>query len=238
MVGPALCLGVGYSAGIVSMNDYSGRLNKAKFLRVNRDMISIVDYGMGNLRSVEKAFAEAGFPVQRIATAQEVGRAEKLVLPGVGAFGDAVKNLKRGGVDGALKDAAAGGVPFLGICLGAQLLFESSDEDPDVAGLGILGGHVRRFPAGSGLKVPHMGWNSVDVRSGSKILSGLGESPFVYFVHSFYMEPEDGSVVAGETDYGFRFASAVERDNIVGVQFHPEKSQRLGLRILENFGRD
>ncbi len=192
---------------------------------------------MGNLRSVEKAFAEAGFPVQRIGTAEEVGRAEKLVLPGVGAFGDAVRNLKRGGVDQALVDAATGGVPFLGICLGAQLLFESSEEDPDVAGLGILRGRVRRFPAGSGLKVPHMGWNSVDVGSESKVLAGLGETPFVYFVHSFYMEPADVSVVAGETDYGFRFASAVERDNIAGVQFHPEKSQRLGLRILENFGR-
>lgn len=237
MVSPGLCLIVDHSAGIVCINDYSARLNKGKFLRVKKGMISIVDYGMGNLRSVEKAFAEAGFAVHRIATAGDVGRAKKLVLPGVGAFGDAVRHLKRGGVDQALKDAAAAGVPLLGICLGAQLLFEGSEEDPEVAGLGILGGRVRRFPGGTGLKVPHMGWNSLDVKAGSKVLSGLGKSPFVYFVHSFYMEPDDVAVVAGETEYGFRFASAVERGNIAGVQFHPEKSQGLGLRILENFGR-
>jgi glutamine amidotransferase len=198
-------------------------------------MISLVDYGMGNLRSVEKAFAQAGADVKLISTPEEVAAAEKLVVPGVGAFGDAMKSLLQSGVAEALKDAARDGKPLLGICLGAQLLFDWSEEDPEVPGLGIMRGGVKLFPREMGLKVPHMGWNTLHVDPESRVLAGLGDDPHVYFVHSYYMAPEDANVSAATTGYGLEFASAVEHDNVFGVQFHPEKSQDLGLRILRNF---
>lgn len=200
-------------------------------------MISIVDYGMGNLRSVEKAFVQGGAAAKLISTPEEVLTAEKLVLPGVGAFGDAVKHLLHAGLVPALKEAAASGTPLLGICLGAQLLFNSSEENPEVPGLGIFQGRVRKFDDAPGLKVPHMGWNVLKVNPNSRLLTDLddGGEPHVYFVHSFYMEPEDPSIVAATTHYGSDFASAVESGNVFGVQFHPEKSQQCGLRILRNF---
>jgi glutamine amidotransferase len=198
-------------------------------------MISLVDYGMGNLRSVEKAFAQAGADVTLITTPDEVAAAEKLVVPGVGAFGDAMKSLVQTGVAQALKDAAAAGKPLLGICLGAQLLFDYSEEEPEVPGLGILRGGVKLFAGDMGLKVPHMGWNTLHVKPDSRVLAGLGQSPHVYFVHSYYMAPEDAQLAAAVTSYGIDCASAVERENIFGVQFHPEKSQDLGLKILANF---
>lgn len=198
-------------------------------------MISIVDYGMGNLRSVEKAFAHVGADAKLISSAEEVAAADKLVLPGVGAFGDAMKSLLAGHVADALKEYAKAGRPLLGICLGAQLLFDSSEENPEVPGLGILRGSVKRFPDTSGLKVPHMGWNTLQVRPDSKVLSGLGADPHVYFVHSFYMAPADNEVAAAMAQYGFPFAAAIERGNVAGVQFHPEKSQDVGLQILRNF---
>lgn len=200
-------------------------------------MISIIDYGMGNLRSVEKAFAQAGASVKLISTPEEVAAAEKLVLPGVGAFGDAMKNLLQTGVAPVLKEIAVSGKPFLGICLGAQLLFDSSEEDPDVPGLGIIRGRVKLFPPDMGLKIPHMGWNILKINENSRLLKGLGSDPHVYFVHSYYMAPEDDNVAAAVTEYGLPFAAAVERDHIFGVQFHPEKSQDLGLKILQNFTR-
>lgn len=197
-------------------------------------MISIVDYGMGNLYSVEKALEHQGATSRLITSAEEVASAEKLIVPGVGAFGDAISQLERNGMIEALKDYAVSGRPMLGVCLGMQILFESSEEDPGVAGLGVFPGSVKRFPASSG-KVPHMGWNRLDVKPGSRVLAGLGEAPYVYFVHSYYVAPADDSVTAARTPYGVDFTSAVERGAVCGVQFHPEKSQRVGLQILKNF---
>lgn len=192
---------------------------------------------MGNLRSVEKAFTQDGAAVRLISTPEEVLAADKLVLPGVGAFGDAVKHLLQAGLVPALKDAVAGGTPLLGICLGAQLLFNSSEENPEVPGLGIFPGRVRRFPEDMGLKVPHMGWNVLHPNPKSRLFAGLEstDEPHMYFVHSYYMEPEDAALVAATTRYGLEFASAVERGKVFGVQFHPEKSQQAGLQILQNF---
>lgn len=200
-------------------------------------MISIIDYGMGNLRSVEKAFSQAGVPVRLITQPEDVIAAEKLVLPGVGAFGDAMKNLIHTGVAHAIKDAATTGKPLLGICLGAQLLFDASEENPKVPGLGILRGQVKRFSPELKLKVPHMGWNQLTIQPESRILANLDPDPYVYFVHSYYMQPQDQTVTAATTDYGTPFTSAVESKNISGMQFHPEKSQTVGLKILENFAR-
>jgi len=198
-------------------------------------MISIVDYGMGNLQSVEKALAYTGAETRLVTTAEEVASSEKLVLPGVGAFGDAMAHLQQQGMIEALKAYATSGRPLLGVCLGMQLLFDSSEEDPNVAGLGIFSGTVKRFPPNMGLKVPHMGWNSLMVSPESRVLAGLGNEPHVYFVHSYYLAPADESISAAMTPYGFDFTSAVEKGNVSGVQFHPEKSQQTGLRILRNF---
>jgi len=215
--------------------DYSMPSNKGPVLPVNQPMISIVDYGMGNLQSVEKALAYTGADTRLVTTAAEVATAEKLVLPGVGAFGDAMAHLKEQGMVEPLKEFAASGRPLLGVCLGMQLLFDSSEEDPDVPGLGIFPGMVKRFPADMGLKVPHMGWNSLTVRPDSRVLAGLGDQSHVYFVHSYYLSPADKSISAATTPYGFEFTSAVEKGNVSGVQFHPEKSQATGLKILRNF---
>ena len=198
-------------------------------------MISIVDYGMGNLLSVEKALDKEGAQSRLISTAEEVASADRLILPGVGAFGDAMICLHEKGMIGALKDFAQSGRPMFGVCLGMQLLFESSEEDPEVPGLGIFPGMVKRFSKDLGLKIPHMGWNTLKVREDSRILNDLGKDPYVYFVHSYYVAPARESLAAAHTDYGREFVSAVEKDNVAGVQFHPEKSQDIGLRILRNF---
>jgi glutamine amidotransferase len=198
-------------------------------------MISIVDYGMGNLQSVEKALAHTGAETKLISTPEEVAAADKLVLPGVGAFGDAMNHLREQGMVQALCDYAASGRPMIGVCLGMQLLFDSSEEDPDVPGLGIFKGTVKRFSPDMGLKVPHMGWNTLETREDSKLLTGLSAEPHVYFVHSFYVAPDDPAVAAATTTYGIQFVSAVEQGSISGAQFHPEKSQDNGLRILKNF---
>lgn len=198
-------------------------------------MISIVDYGMGNLQSVTKALAHVGATTKLISTPEEVAVAEKLVLPGVGAFGDAMEHLNAQGMAPALRHYAGTGRPFLGVCLGMQLFFETSEEDPNVPGLGIFTGTVKRFPSDMGLKVPHMGWNTLKVPPESRILSGLGAEPYVFFVHSYYVAPADADVAAATTSYGLDFVSAVERGTVSGVQFHPEKSQTVGLKILRNF---
>ena len=198
-------------------------------------MIAIIDYGMGNLRSVQKGFEHAGFPAYLAQDPAQVAAAAGVVLPGVGAFGDAMDRLRAAGLIPVIWRVVGEGRPFLGICLGQQLLFEESEEWGPVAGLGLLRGRVRRLPPG--LKVPHMGWNSVHLGRPSPLLEGIPDGSFFYFVHSYYVEPAEEDVVVATTDYGVSFPSVVARGNLFGIQFHPEKSSTLGLRILANFGR-
>lgn len=204
-------------------------------------MIAVIDYKMGNLRSVEKALQVAGARTKVTSDPRDLARASKIVFPGVGSFGAAMAELKRLKLVKPLKDAIASGKPFLGLCLGLQLLFEKSEESPGVNGLGVLAGTVKRFRfAEAGLKVPHMGWNAVDVsRCGNlraaKLLARVPHGSYMYFVHSYYVEPRDDSTILTTTDYGIEFASSVCKDAVFGLQFHPEKSQALGLRILRNF---
>jgi imidazole glycerol-phosphate synthase subunit HisH len=196
-------------------------------------MIVIVDYGMGNLRSVEKAFAFLGHPVTISNDPEDIERASGIVLPGVGAFGDAMHELNGRGLKGPLRGAIGSGVPFLGICLGYQLLCDESEESPGVAGLGILPGRVVKFPAG--VKVPHMGWNDTCHVREHPVLAGVEEGAFFYFVHSYYVQPSRPEHVLTTTEYGAEFASGAALDNLVGFQFHPEKSSGPGMHLLENF---
>lgn len=196
-------------------------------------MIAIIDYGAGNLRSVQKALEQCGAEASITQAAADLASADKVVFPGVGAFGNAAEALMRLELFEPIKACIASGIPFLGICLGMQMLFESSEENPGVAGLGVLPGSVRRFPAH--LKVPHLGWNGLFQVNASPLWREIPADAYFYFAHSFYVEPSDRSIVVGETDYGGRVAVAVRRDNLFGLQFHPEKSQKLGLQILKNF---
>lgn len=195
--------------------------------------ISIVDYGAGNLKSVQNAFGFLGVRAELVSGAKGIEQAEKLVFPGVGNFGEAMARLQRNGMDCAIREFIASGKPFLGICLGMQLLFEESGESAGTEGLGAFKGKVRRF-AGKGIKVPQVGWNSIRVSGKSKLLRGQG-GRMVYFINSYYTEPADCKIVAATTEYGKRFCSAIEKGNVFGVQFHPEKSGEAGLRILRNF---
>lgn len=197
-------------------------------------MIAIIDYGMGNLRSVEKSFEKAGVRALITGDPAEVDRARGVVLPGVGAFADAMDNLRKTGMSEAVKRAIDRGRPFLGICLGLQLLFEASEEWGHSEGLGIFPGMVRRLP--EGLKVPHMGWNQVHTRGKHPIMEGVPDGSSFYFVHSYYVDPAQDEIIAGVTDYGLQFTSAVGYKNVFAIQFHPEKSSALGLRVLRNFG--
>lgn len=197
--------------------------------------LALIDYGSGNLRSVTKALQLVGAKVQRIAEGPLPDDATAVVLPGVGAFGDSVKQLRNRGLFDPVRHWVTEGRRFLGICLGYQLLFESSEESPGVQGFGILKGTVRRF-RGTGLKVPHIGWNQVHWEAATRtILPGLPEDPFVYFVHSYYPEPTEASVIAATGCYGVRFAAAVASKTLLATQFHPEKSQESGLAILHQF---
>ena len=198
-------------------------------------MIAIIDYGIGNLRSVEKGLAQVGHAAQITADPQRIQQAEAVVLPGVGAFGDAMRNLQASGLVPALRAQMEAGKPFLGICLGLQLLFESSEESPGVPGLGWLKGTVRRFR--HDLKVPHIGWNQLHLRGRAPVLDGVANASFAYFVHSFFVVPEQEEIIATTTDYGHEFVSGVRQENLCAFQFHPEKSQAVGLQILANFGR-
>ncbi len=198
-------------------------------------MIVIIDYGMGNLRSVEKAFAFLGHDVVVSHDPAVVDEAAGIVLPGVGAFGDAMGELNARGLVSPLRDRLGEGVPFLGICLGYQLLFEESEESPGVDGLGILRGRVVRFP--NGVKVPHMGWNDIRFARTHPVLEGIEEGSFFYFVHSYYVVPAQTDVTLTITAYGDDFASGVAERDLVAFQFHPEKSSSSGLRILDNFAR-
>ncbi|MQL53897.1 imidazole glycerol phosphate synthase subunit HisH [Desulfofundulus thermobenzoicus] len=197
-------------------------------------MIAIVDYGMGNLRSVHKAMEKVGFAAAVVREPEEVVAARGVVLPGVGAFRDAMANLRRAALDEAVKQAIGRGKPFLGICLGLQLLFETSEEFGSTHGLGIFPGRVRRLPPG--LKIPHMGWNHVHWQKPVPLTRGIPDGTAFYFVHSYYVDPGDQDLVAGVTDYGIPVTAMVSRDNVFGIQFHPEKSSTLGLKILQNFG--
>lgn len=198
-------------------------------------MITIVDYGMGNLRSVEKALEKVGAEVTVSRDPDDVRRAERIVLPGVGAFGDAMHNLEKRGLVEVIKAEVAAGKPFLGICLGLDLLFEESDEHGVHAGLGMLPGRVELLP--TELKIPQIGWNQVAIRKESKLLEGIPDGSSFYFVHSYAVVPELESDILCTTEYGCTFVSAVERGNIAAFQFHPEKSSSLGLKILENFAK-
>ena len=199
-------------------------------------MIAIMDYGVGNLFSVEKAFLYLGADAAITSNLDVLRRADKIVLPGVGAFGDCMKNLRASGMIPVLNERVKAGVPLLGICVGLQILFEGSDESPEAEGLGFFRGRVRRIQA-EGLKIPHMGWNSLTVMREAKsdLFRGLPENPFVYFVHSYHAAPEDEDIVTATADYGERLTAAVAKDNICATQFHPEKSGDVGLRILKNF---
>ncbi|WP_299462368.1 imidazole glycerol phosphate synthase subunit HisH [uncultured Gimesia sp.] len=198
-------------------------------------MITIVDYGMGNLRSVQKAFEKVGVEATVCSKPETISQATKLVLPGVGAFRDAIQALKTQSLVEPILEHVNSGKPFLGICLGLQLLFDVSYEDGEYEGLGIIPGKVVRFEEQPDLKIPHMGWNQIERTAAHPILADIPEHEYFYFVHSYYVVPENESDVAAWTDYGCRFASMVARDNIVASQFHPEKSQNAGLKLLQNF---
>lgn len=200
-------------------------------------MIAIVDYGMGNLRSVSKAFDLQGFPVAVTRDPGVISEANGLVLPGVGAFGDCVRNLDDYGLSAPIKEFIDSGRPFLGICLGLHVLFEESEESPGAKGFGVFKGRVVRFPnfKEEGLKVPHMGWNEILIQKEAPLLESIPDKSWFYFVHSYYPAPEDESIIAVKADYGFEFTAAVSKGNIFASQFHPEKSSDLGLKILRNF---
>ena len=195
--------------------------------------VAIIDYGVGNLRSVEKAFAATGCDAIVTADENELRNARRLVLPGVGAFGACMKALTEHGFDRLVREKAREGTPLLGVCVGMQLLFDESVEFGAASGLGLLRGRVRRFEVD--LVVPHVGWNRIHQKRQHTLFDGIADGSFCYFVHSFYCEPADENVIAGETEYGARYTSVVAHKNICGVQFHPEKSQTVGLQMLKNF---
>ena len=199
--------------------------------------IAVIDYGVGNLFSVEKALLFHGADVVVTSDEQKIRAADKLLLPGVGAFGDCMDNLEATGLIPLIKEKIAGGTPLLGICVGLQILFEGSEESPQSKGLGILPGFVRRIKA-TDLKIPHIGWNSLQIqkdRQSSDLFAGLNENPYVYFVHSYHAVPSDKSIVTATTLYGEELTAAVARNNVQATQFHPEKSGDVGLQILANF---
>lgn len=198
-------------------------------------MIGIIDYDAGNLRSVSKALEALGETPVITRDRELLLKADKVILPGVGSFGDAMEKLNQYGLTEVIQEIAASGKPFLGICLGLQLLFESSEESPGVKGLGLLKGQILRIPDAPGLKIPHMGWNSLDITEGARLFNGIENGAYVYFVHSYYCKAEDESIVAASAEYSAHIHASVEQDNVFACQFHPEKSGSVGLQILKNF---
>jgi len=198
-------------------------------------MIAIIDYDAGNIKSVEKALELLGEEIVLTRDSETILSADKIILPGVGAFGDAMSNLRSYGLDLVIHEAVKRKIPFLGICLGLQLLFESSEESPGVEGLGILKGKILRIPDQDGLKIPHIGWNSLELKNNGRLFKGLEGEPYVYFVHSYYLKAEEEEIVRAATTYSTYIHASVEKDNVFACQFHPEKSSAVGLAILKNF---
>ncbi|MGN0496793.1 MAG: imidazole glycerol phosphate synthase subunit HisH [Lachnospiraceae bacterium] len=198
-------------------------------------MIAILDYDAGNIKSVEKALTYLGQEAKITRDRDEIMASEKVILPGVGCFGDAMNKIREYKLQQVIYDVVERKVPFLGICLGLQLLYETSDESPDVTGLGILKGQINRIPDAQGLKIPHMGWNSLNITEGAKLFKGIEGNPYVYFVHSYYLKSFSEEDVAATTFYSTLIHASVERDNVFACQFHPEKSSTVGLKILQNF---
>ena len=198
-------------------------------------MIGIIDYDAGNLRSVEKALQYLGKETIVTRDPEQIRKADKVILPGVGAFGDAMKKLQEYHLDTLIREIADSGKPLLGICLGLQLLLEESEESPGVKGLGVLEGKIRRIPEGEGLKVPHIGWNSLHLEHNGRLFRNIPENSYVYFVHSYYLEAKAPEIVKASTEYGVHIHASVEKNNLFACQFHPEKSSETGLQILKNF---
>ncbi len=198
-------------------------------------MIALIDYDAGNIKSVEKALQHLGEEIVLTRDKNLLLQADKVILPGVGNFGDCMEKLNSYGLVPVIREICEKGTPFLGICLGLQLLFERSEEAPGAEGLGILKGEIRKIPAGNGLKIPHMGWNSLHLQNNGRLFRGIDEQAYVYFVHSYYLEAEDPSIVKATTEYGTLIHASVEKDNVFACQFHPEKSSEVGLQILKNF---
>jgi glutamine amidotransferase len=198
-------------------------------------VIAIIDYDAGNIKSVEKALLHLGEQPVITRDRDVILKSDKVILPGVGAFGDAMAKLKEYNLIEVIHEVVERKIPFLGICLGLQLMFESSEESKGVEGLGLLKGHILRIPEKEGLKIPHMGWNNISVREDSRLFQNLPENPYVYFVHSYYLKAEDPAIVAATTDYSVTIHAAVEKENLFACQFHPEKSSDVGLQILKNF---
>lgn len=198
-------------------------------------MIAIIDYGAGNILSVKKALNHIDCEAEVTSNASKILEADGAILPGVGSFGDAMNNLTSKGLISTVKEFTSSGKPFLGICLGLQILFDKGDESPDVQGLSIFRGEVNRFPSDIGLKIPHIGWNSIEYKKECPIFKGLPDTPYVYFVHSYYLNSYSSDVVSATAEYGIKFHAAVWKGNVFATQFHPEKSGGVGLQILRNF---
>lgn len=198
-------------------------------------MIAIIDYDAGNIKSVERALQKLGQEVVVTRDAKAILSADKVILPGVGAFGDAMENLRRYHLDKVIYQVVERNIPFLGICLGLQLLFEKSDESKGVEGLGILEGEICRIPDCEGLKIPHMGWNSLHLQNNGRLFKDIDENAYVYFVHSYYLKAKDEKIVKATTEYSTHIHASVEKGNVFACQFHPEKSSDVGLQILKNF---
>ena len=204
-------------------------------LKGYKHMIAILDYDAGNIKSVEKALQLLGEDTVLTRDRDTILSAEKVILPGVGAFGDAMANLEKFGLVDVIHEVVDRGIPFLGICLGLQLLFESSEESPGVKGLGVLKGRILRIPEAEGLKIPHMGWNSLHIQNKGRLFKDIPEDTYVYFVHSYYLQAEDEQIVKATCEYGTTIHASVEEGKVFACQFHPEKSSRFGLQILKNF---
>lgn len=198
-------------------------------------MIAIIDYGAGNIQSVCKALKHIGCDCFVTRDKDEILNADGAVLPGVGSFGDTVDNLNKFGIKDTVKEFIASGKPFLGICLGLQLLFPASEESEGAEGLGIFEGKITKIPDGEGLKIPHMGWNSLEINPNSRLFKGIEKNPYVYFVHSYFLNAADRDIVAAQTEYGVKIDAAIEKGNVFATQFHPEKSGETGLKILKKF---
>ena len=198
-------------------------------------MIAIIDYGAGNIQSVSKALAHIGCEAFITRDKDKILKADGAVLPGVGSFGDTMDTMTEYGIKDTVIEYAKSGKPFLGICLGLQLLFPKSEESPEAEGLGIFDGSIKKIPSGEGLKIPHIGWNSLDIKKKDGLFKGIGKNPYVYFVHSYFLNASDKSIVSAQTEYGVTIDAAVEQRNVYATQFHPEKSGETGLKILRNF---